>query len=134
MKVGIISYYDYNQYIRATKKLKIFENWNKVWDEVFNLRPNWSLHEISKFDFLLKLIVMLAYAISLLTHVCGSALTWQVWLFPSIVVNRQPSSHQNWKYLAQLHFCNSTLNKISWYTVIDSAIPSLFYVVACCIN
>ena len=37
MKVGIISYYDYNQYIRATKKLKIFENWNKVWDEVFNL-------------------------------------------------------------------------------------------------
>ena len=44
------------------------------WDEVFNLLPNWSLHEISKFYFLLKPIVMLAYAISLLTHVCGSAL------------------------------------------------------------
>ena len=36
MRVGIISYYDYDQYIKPKKKLKIYENWHKAWEEVFN--------------------------------------------------------------------------------------------------
>jgi len=35
MNVGIISYYDYDQYIIPHNKLKIYENWNKAWNEVF---------------------------------------------------------------------------------------------------
>ena len=37
MKVGIISYFDYDLYIKARKKLKIYEGWNKAWEEVFKL-------------------------------------------------------------------------------------------------
>ena len=37
MRVGIISYYDYDEYIKPKKKLKIYENWHKAWEEVFNL-------------------------------------------------------------------------------------------------
>ena len=37
MKVGIISYFDYNSYINPKKKLKIYEGWNKAWEEVFKL-------------------------------------------------------------------------------------------------
>ncbi len=37
MRVAIISYYDYDQYLRQDKKLKIYENWHNVWEEVFNL-------------------------------------------------------------------------------------------------
>ena len=37
MKVGIISYFDYDVYIRPKKKLKIYEGWNKAWEEVFKL-------------------------------------------------------------------------------------------------
>ncbi len=37
MNVGIISYFDYDQYIIPKKKLKIYENWNKAWEEVFKL-------------------------------------------------------------------------------------------------
>ena len=37
MRVGIISYYDYDQYLKPNKKFKIYENWHKVWEEVFNL-------------------------------------------------------------------------------------------------
>ena len=47
IKVGIISYYDYEEYIYPNKKLKIYENWNKAWKEVFNLceKNNISLHK-----------------------------------------------------------------------------------------
>ena len=38
MRVGIISYYEYDQYIKPKKELKIYENWHKAWEEVFNLR------------------------------------------------------------------------------------------------
>lgn len=37
MRVGIISYFDYEEYIKPNKKLKIYENWHKAWEEVFNL-------------------------------------------------------------------------------------------------
>ncbi len=37
MKVGIISYFDYDTYIKPRKKLKIYEGWNKAWEEVFKL-------------------------------------------------------------------------------------------------
>ena len=37
MRVGVISYYGYDQYLKPNKKLKIYENWHKVWEEVFNL-------------------------------------------------------------------------------------------------
>ena len=37
MKVGIISYYKFNQYIKGKDKELIYENWNKVWKEVFRL-------------------------------------------------------------------------------------------------
>ena len=37
MRVGIISYYEYDEYIKPKKKLKIYENWHKAWEEVFNL-------------------------------------------------------------------------------------------------
>ena len=36
MRVGIISYYEYDQYVKPKKKLKIYENWHKAWEEVFN--------------------------------------------------------------------------------------------------
>ena len=36
MRVGIISYYEYDQYVKPKKELKIYENWHKAWDEVFN--------------------------------------------------------------------------------------------------
>ncbi len=37
MRVAIISYYEYNQYLKQDKKLKIYENWHNVWEEVFSL-------------------------------------------------------------------------------------------------
>ena len=37
MKVGIISYFNYDEYIEKIDKTKIYENWNKAWDEVFRL-------------------------------------------------------------------------------------------------
>ena len=37
MKVGIISYYKFNQYIKGNDKELIYENWNEVWKEVFRL-------------------------------------------------------------------------------------------------
>ena len=37
MRVGIISYYDYDQYIKPKNKFKIYENWHKAWEEVFKL-------------------------------------------------------------------------------------------------
>ena len=37
MKVGIISFFDYDLYIKPKKKLKIYEGWNKAWEEVFKL-------------------------------------------------------------------------------------------------
>ena len=37
MRVGVISYYGYDQYLKPNKKLKIYENWHKVWEEVFSL-------------------------------------------------------------------------------------------------
>ncbi len=35
MEVGIISYYDFDQYIKPKNKLKIYQNWNRAWEEVF---------------------------------------------------------------------------------------------------
>ena len=37
MKVGIISYFDYDSYIKPKKSLKIYESWNKAWEDVFQL-------------------------------------------------------------------------------------------------
>ena len=37
MKVGIVSFFDYDLYIKPKKKLKIYEGWNKAWEEVFKL-------------------------------------------------------------------------------------------------
>ncbi len=39
MKVGIVSYYDYEKYIesKVNTKENIYENWNKAWYEVFKL-------------------------------------------------------------------------------------------------
>ena len=37
MKIGIISFFDYDTYIKPKKKLKIYEGWNKAWEEVFKL-------------------------------------------------------------------------------------------------
>ena len=36
MEVGIVSYFDFDQYIKPKNKLKLYENWNKAWKEVFN--------------------------------------------------------------------------------------------------
>ncbi len=35
IEVGIISYYNFDQYIKPDNKLKIYQNWNKAWKEVF---------------------------------------------------------------------------------------------------
>jgi len=37
MKVGIISYYKFDKYIKGNEKDLIYENWNEVWKEVFKL-------------------------------------------------------------------------------------------------
>ena len=46
MKVGIISYFDYDLYIKPKRNLKIYENWNKVWEEVFKLCEKNDIHLI----------------------------------------------------------------------------------------
>ena len=37
MRVGIISYYDYDKYLSTDKKLLIYENWHNVWKDFFKL-------------------------------------------------------------------------------------------------
>ena len=37
MKIGIISFFDYDTYIKPKKKLKIYEGWNKAWEEAVYL-------------------------------------------------------------------------------------------------
>ncbi len=37
MNVGIISYFDYDIYIKPAKKVRIYESWSKSWEEVFKL-------------------------------------------------------------------------------------------------
>lgn len=37
MRVGIISYYDYDEFLKPNKKALILENWHKAWKVVFNL-------------------------------------------------------------------------------------------------
>ena len=37
MRVGIISYYDYDSFLKPNKKALILENWHKAWKVVFNL-------------------------------------------------------------------------------------------------
>ena len=46
MKVGIISYFDYDLYIKPKRNLKIYENWNKVWEDVFKLSEKNNIHLI----------------------------------------------------------------------------------------
>ena len=51
MKIGIISYFDFDLYIKPKKNnLKIYENWNKVWEEVFKLSNKNNIHLI-KYNF-----------------------------------------------------------------------------------
>ena len=49
MKVGIISYYDYEKYIEPTKQERILENWNKAWNEVFKLSKEKNI-KLFKYD------------------------------------------------------------------------------------
>ena len=37
MRVGIISYYDYDEFLKPNKKALILENWHKAWKVVFDL-------------------------------------------------------------------------------------------------
>ena len=50
MKVGIISYFDYQKYIETSSKYKIYENWNKAWDEVFKLSKKNNI-ELVKYNY-----------------------------------------------------------------------------------
>ena len=44
MKVGIISFFDYDVYIKPKRNLEIYENWNKVWEDVFKLSEKNNIH------------------------------------------------------------------------------------------
>ena len=50
MKVGIISYYDYDKYIKFDNKSLIYENWNKAWEEVFLLSKEKNI-KLEKYKF-----------------------------------------------------------------------------------
>ena len=50
MKVGIVSYYDYYKYIEKNGGTRIYENWNKAWDEVFKLSKENNI-ELVKYNF-----------------------------------------------------------------------------------
>ena len=49
MKVGIISFFDYDLYIKPKRNLEIYENWNKVWEDVFKLSEKNNIH-LSKYN------------------------------------------------------------------------------------
>lgn len=61
--------------------------------------------------------------LSVLTRVCNFTLTRQVWLFPSVVVNRQPSSKKNWK--ACLHQ-DSTTRSLHTNCVLEPTLSHIF--------
>ena len=46
MKVGNISFFDYDLYIKPKRNLEIYENWNKVWEDVFKLSEKNNIHLI----------------------------------------------------------------------------------------
>ena len=50
MKVGIISYFDYHNYIETNNKQKIYENWHQAWDEVFKLSKKNNI-ELVKYNY-----------------------------------------------------------------------------------
>ena len=50
MKVGIISYYDYDEYINIDNKSLIYESWNKAWEEVFKLSKEKNI-KLMKYKF-----------------------------------------------------------------------------------
>lgn len=50
MKVGIISYYDFEKYIKSDNKSKIYESWHKAWEKVFQLSREKKIHLI-KYKF-----------------------------------------------------------------------------------
>ena len=49
MKVGIISYYNFETYIKNNKDTLIYESWNKAWLEVFKLSKKKNI-ELVKYD------------------------------------------------------------------------------------
>ena len=49
MRVGIISYYDYDSFLKPENKVRILENWHKVWEEVFNLSRKYNIN-LSKYS------------------------------------------------------------------------------------
>ena len=50
MRVGIVSYFDYFKYVEKKDKTRIYENWNKAWDEVFKLSKKNNI-ELFKYNY-----------------------------------------------------------------------------------
>ena len=51
MRIGVISYYDYDSYLnqKGEKDFNIYENWGKAWSEVFKLSKKYNI-KIEKYS------------------------------------------------------------------------------------
>ena len=134
MKVGIISYFDYDVYIRPKKKLKIYQGWNKAWEEVFKLsfKNNIILKKYNRNEHLdyEKIIFVEIPRINELIKVLYSNL-FKKRIYTILIVNETFLGRA--RYILRIPFlfdnvlinCEDNINKLMSYKINTFSYPSI---------
>ena len=134
MKVGIISFFDYDSYIKPNKKLKIYEGWNKAWEEVFKLSSknniNLEKYNHNKHLYYEKLIFVEIPRIGELIQVLYSNLFKQR-IYTILIVNETFLGRA--RYILRIPFlfdkvlinCEENISKFMSYKISTFSYPSI---------